>query len=80
LVGLIAAAIARGELSDVDPEHAAEELFGMWQGFTSFQISLGIDIDVIRNGLPERVERAVALFLHFYGKPNAPRGRSSSGL
>jgi len=76
LTGVIAAAIARGELSAVDPEHAAEELFGMWQGFTNFQMSLGIDIDAIRRGLPERVERAVALFLRLYGQPGAPQSRS----
>jgi len=77
LAGLIAAATARGELSAVDPEHAAEELFGMWQGFTNFQMSLAVDINAIRHGLPERVERAVALFLRLYAKPNARRGRAS---
>ena len=35
LAGVIAAAVARGELTAVDPAHAAEELFGMWQGFTN---------------------------------------------
>ena len=67
LAGIIAAAVARGELMAVDPKHAAEELFGMWQGFTNFQMALGIDIDAIRDGLPGRVERAVALFLRLYG-------------
>lgn len=66
LASLIAAATARGELVAVDPEHAAEELFGMWQGFTNFQMSLGIGIDAIRHGLPKRVERATALFLRLY--------------
>ena len=66
LAGVIAAAVARGELTAADPSHAAEELFGMWQGFTNFQMALGIDIDAIRNGLPERVERAVTLFLRLY--------------
>ena len=68
LAGVIAAAVARGELTAVDPAHAAEELFGMWQGFTNFQMALGIDIAAIREGMPERVERAVALFLRLYGQ------------
>lgn len=71
LAGVIAAAIARGELTTVNPEHAAEELFGMWQGFTNFQMSLDIDIDAIRERMPERVERAVALFLRLYGRHEA---------
>ena len=68
LAGVIAAAVARGELTAVDPAHAAEELFGMWQGFTNFQMALGIDIAAIREGMPERVERAVVLFLRLYGQ------------
>ncbi len=77
LAALIAAATARGELSAVDPEHAAEELFGMWQGFTNFQLSLAVDIDAIRHGIPERVERAVALFLRLYAKPTARKEKAS---
>jgi TetR/AcrR family transcriptional repressor of mexJK operon len=77
LAGVIAAATARGELVAVDPEHAADELFGMWQGFTNFQMSLGIEIDAVRQGLPRRVERAVALFLRLYGRQTAPNGRGS---
>ncbi len=68
LAGVIAAAVARGDLTAVDPAHAAEELFGMWQGFTNFQMALGIDIAAIREGMPERVERVVALFLRLYGQ------------
>lgn len=47
----------------MDPEHAADELFGAWQGFTNFQTSLGIDIDAIRRDLPDRVERGVRSFM-----------------
>lgn len=67
LVALIAAAAARGELSVADPGHAADELFGTWQGFTNFQMSLGIDIDAIRRDLPDRVERGVRSFMLAYG-------------
>ena len=67
LAGLIAAAVDRGELTAVDPTRAAEELFGMWQGFTNFQLALGVDIAAIREGMHERVARAVGVFLRLYG-------------
>lgn len=76
LARLISAAIARGELFSVDAEQAADALFGMWQGFTNFQMSLGIDVDTIRRELPERVERAVGLFLRIYGRSDAGRRRA----
>lgn len=67
LAGLIAAAVARGELRVPDPEHAAEELFGLWQGFMNFQMSLDIDVDVIRQDLPYRIDRGIKLFMLAYG-------------
>lgn len=66
LAGVIQAAMLRGELIACDCGQAAEELFGLWQGFTNFQLSLGIDVDSIRAGLPKRVERGVAVFLQTY--------------
>jgi TetR/AcrR family transcriptional repressor of mexJK operon len=69
LTNLIAGAAAGGELSVSNPEHAADELFGLWQGFTNFQMSLGIDIDEIRRDLPNRIERGVKLFVIAYGNP-----------
>ena len=67
LAGLIAEAAARGDLSVSKPEHAAEELFGLWQGFTNFQMCLNIDIDAIRHDLPDRIERGIRLFMLAYG-------------
>ena len=69
LAGLIAGAAARGELSVGNAEQAAEELFGLWQGFTNFQMSLGIGVDEIRRDLTERVGRGVQLFRFVYGPP-----------
>jgi len=69
LTNLIVGAAAGGELSVSNPEHAADELFGLWQGFTNFQMSLGIDIDEIRRDLPNRIERGVKLFVMAYAKP-----------
>ena len=67
LACIIQAAVLRGELTACDCGQAAEELFGLWQGFTNFQLSLGIDVDAIRAGLPKRVERGVAVFMRTYG-------------
>jgi TetR/AcrR family transcriptional repressor of mexJK operon len=66
LARLIAGAAARGELSVTDPEHAAEELFGLWQGFTNFQMSLDVDVEEIRRDLPDRIDRGVRLFMKAY--------------
>lgn len=66
LAALLHAATQRGELAIIDPDHAAEELFGLWQGFTNFQFSLGIDVDSIRASLEQRIERGVRLFLKVY--------------
>ena len=71
LIGLLAAAQRRGELIELDPHQAAEELFGLWQGFTIFQFSLGIDIDAIRADLAQRVSRGVRLFMKGYGAQTA---------
>ncbi len=66
LAGILAAAAARGELRIADPELAAEHLFGLWQGFSNFQLSLGVDSEIIRRTIFERVERGVAVFLKAY--------------
>jgi len=66
LARLIAGAAARGELSVSDPERAAEELFGLWQGFTNFQMSLDVDVEEIRRDLPDRIDRGVRLFMKAY--------------
>lgn len=69
LAGLLTAAQARGELRIQDPLEAAEELFGMWQGFSNFQLALGIDVDQLRADLTRRVQRSVDTFLAAHGTP-----------
>ena len=69
LAGLLAVAVAQGELVPLDPAQAADELFGLWQGFTNYDLLLGIGTDAIRADLPRRVDQGVALFLRCYGKP-----------
>ncbi len=67
LAALLTAGIGRGELIALDPQQVSEELFGLWQGFTNFQFSLGIDINAIRADLPFRIERGVRLIVQTYG-------------
>jgi len=69
LAALLDAAARAGELAPLDPMQAADELFGLWQGFTNFDLLLGIDADAVRADLPRRVDQGVALFLRCYGKP-----------
>ncbi len=68
LAAMIAAAARRGEVEVADAELAAEHLFGLWQGFSNFQLSLGIEVEAIRAGLPLRVEAGVAAFMQVYGR------------
>ena len=67
LAQLLAAAHTRGALNIQDPLDAAEELFGMWQGFSNFQLALGIDVDHLRADLTRRVQRSVDTFLAAHG-------------
>ena len=63
LAALLTAARDRGDLDVSDPLDAAEELFGLWQGFSNFQLALGIDVAELRADLPRKVERGVDTFL-----------------
>ena len=67
LAALIAAAVAAGDLGGIDPVQAAEDLFGLWQGFTNFQLALEVDVAAIRADLPRRVEHGVEVFMRLYG-------------
>ena len=67
LAALIGVGMQRGELIRLVPNEAADELFGLWQGFTNFQFSLGIDIETLRADVVSRVDRGVRVFLLAYG-------------
>ena len=70
LIAILSAAMTRGELVDADAAHAADQLFGLWQGFMTYQISLGIDIDALQADVATRVQRGITAFMAIY----APRG------
>ena len=66
LSAILAEASRRGLLRVTDAEVAAEHLFGMWQGFTNFQLSLDVESEVIRTTLDERVAVAISVFMKAY--------------
>ena len=51
-----------------DPRQAAEALFGLWQGASNFQLSLGVDIEEGKAAVARRVEDGIALFMRAYGR------------
>lgn len=51
-----------------EPQEAAENLFGLWQGFSNFQLSLGVEGNYVRTNLLTRVESGVDLFLRAHGR------------
>lgn len=67
LAALIDAGMRRGELGKLEPYQAADDLFGLWQGFTHFQCALNIEVDAIRSDLLSRVKRGVGVFIRAYG-------------
>ena len=66
LARMIAAAVASGELQPCDPDQAAETLFGQWQGFSNFQFALEIDVEAVKQAMPNRVATAVADFIRLH--------------
>ena len=67
LATLLAAAAASGQLAPLDPGQAADELFGLWQGFSNFQLSLDIGVAELRGDLEARIGRGVSVFMRAYG-------------
>ena len=78
LAGIIRAASEGGALRGCDPDRAAEELFGLWQGASNYTLALGMHDDALITGLPDRVARGIDVFLAVYGPPDAGKaGRSA---
>jgi len=64
-------AAAAKQLDVTDPNEAAEHLFGLWQGFANFQLSLAGSPEHLRAHLSQRVSRAIDVFLLAYAPPAA---------
>ena len=68
LAAILAAASESGELVIEDPFEASEHLFGLWQGFSNLQLSLGVETAIIRAMLERRVDSALDVFFKAYAK------------
>ena len=66
LMELLRRNVQSGELDIANLEEAAEQLIGMWQGITNFQLSLNIESDQIRSSIPARIEAGLNVFLAAY--------------
>lgn len=68
LTQMIASAVARGELRAENPEQATEDLTGLWIGFSSLRIKLGVSKPLTRAQIEAKVAHGVRIFLAIYGK------------
>ena len=58
-----------GDKLEIDnPARAAEALFGLWQGASNFQLSLGIDDEQPTQAIAERVDYGIALFMRAFAR------------
>ena len=73
LASIFAAANGSAELVVNDPFEAAEHLFGLWQGFSNLQLSLGVETAIIR-AMVERLIDGALDALRINNLPSANRG------
>ena len=62
---------ADDQLAIDDPVSAAEALFGLWQGATNFQLSLGVDTETAEVEIARRVDFGIAVFMRAFARPVA---------
>lgn len=62
----LSAAIARGQLRDTDPLHAATQFFILLKGVTHMQVVLGLRDAPAEPEMTRHIARSVDLFLHGY--------------
>ncbi|HEV7353900.1 MAG TPA: TetR/AcrR family transcriptional regulator [Brevundimonas sp.] len=60
---------ARGELAIEDLDLAADQFLGLLQGYSSFQIALGVEPTPLADTVDRRARAATELFLKTYGVP-----------
>ena len=66
LVLILKNANKTGELLIIEPEIAAEQLIGLWQGVSNYKLALGLDITDQIETIPPKVTNAVDVFLRAY--------------
>lgn len=60
---------ARGELIIEDLDLAADQFLGLLQGYSSFQIALGVEPTPLADSIERRARAATEVFLKTYGAP-----------
>ena len=66
LVLILKSANKTGELLIIEPEIAAEQLIGLWQGVSNYKLALGLDIAAQIETIPPKVAGAVDVFLRAF--------------
>jgi TetR/AcrR family transcriptional regulator, mexJK operon transcriptional repressor len=73
LAVLLHRAVGAGQITVADPDRAAEQLFGLWQGATNYQLALDLNREALIASLPLRVTSGVDLFLAAYATTQQAR-------
>ena len=60
---------ADDQLAIDDSVSAAEALFGLWQGVSNFQLSLGVDTETAEAEIARRVDYGIAVFMRAFARP-----------
>lgn len=66
LAQILQTAQERGQLRVADSMQAAEQLIGMWQGLSNYQLALDLNTPALIADLQKRVENAVDVFIAAY--------------
>ncbi len=67
LTAIIQSAMVQGELKPADSAEAADILTGLWLGFVTLEIKLGVRPQLTGAEIQRRVERGVDIFMTLYG-------------
>ncbi len=70
LGAIVEHAMAQGQLRQADSTEAADTLTGLWLGFVTLEIKLGVRPPLTEQEIQQRVARGVAIFLTVYGPPS----------
>jgi TetR/AcrR family transcriptional repressor of mexJK operon len=75
---IIESGIAKGHIKTESAADAADDLLGLWLGFTALEINLFARDPMSASEITERVSRGVTLFMRLYGvTASKPRRRRS---
>jgi len=70
LIALLSQAIAKGELKRCEPQTAANDLTGLWLGFTHIEVKLGIRPALSAQEIENKVKHGLDVFMAFYANTN----------